>query len=815
MSLRWDDSTRSLDLGVGDLVGASERSVRRLAMSDRGRLSAGVRLHEEVQARRAEEDLGYASEVRLKHRRVLGDWTITVHARLDGVLETDDGTLVEEIKSTGLPGDVLARAEGFASWERQLQLYLWMARCERWPTPRGLLRVVSLVDGAQRVWVVEEPEDLEDSVNRWLLGEITKREDWLAWKALRRGAIVPFPHEAARPGQSDAAESVRRAVVDGAHLLLGAPTGAGKTAAVLHGALEAARAEDVQLYWATARTTQAAVVERTLEDMAARGLRLRSVTLRAREAMCLREGGVDCRPEACPYADGHHARADLVLERLPELCRAEDLLAAGRTSRCCPHALAHARAEMADLVIGDMNHVFDPDVRSLADDATWAVIVDEAHQLPERALGWGSPSLRRAQVDAARTSLPEAPAWDGFRDLADALADALDEAALMTVGAVGEELLVEPHLRRWQDLRERVDELAIDHAMLRHHATSGGGVAEGTSPPPHEDGGADPWTELAWAVARFVGALERGGEDLVATWTPARMQLVTRDAAGLLAPRFDAIRASIHMSATLHPTWFHRDSCGLAPDRLREHLLPEVFGAEQRLVVAVPGVSTAYKRREKDRAALVDALQRCVEAVPGNVALWFGSFEQRDDLVGACDWPDREVLLQGRAMDEEARAAMLARMREVGGERKVLAGVLGGVFAEGVDLPGDALRACVIVGPSLPPPSAEGALRQAWWEERYDAGFELASVRPGMTRVVQAAGRVVRTPEDRGAVVLLCSRFLQHQFAAYLPASWEVQKARRPWEALAGFFREREGLQLGLFSPPPPSSPAGGSRPSG
>jgi DNA excision repair protein ERCC-2 len=811
MSLRWDDHARTLDLGVQDVLQGSERSVRALAMSSRARLAAGVALHAEVQA--ASEGPGFASEVRLRHRRVLREWTVTLHARLDGVIETDEGALIEEIKSTGLPGEALAGAEGFPAWERQLRVYLWMARGEGWTSPRGLLRVVSLVDGAQRVWTVDatDAEATGAGVLAWLDEQLRAREAWILWRAVRRAAPVPFAHAEPRPGQAEAADVVAETVATGGHLLLSAPTGAGKTATVLHGVLREAATRDLQVYWATARTTQAAVVEATVAAMQARGLRLRTVTLRAKPSMCLRTGGVDCRPEACAYAAGHHDRAPDALLALPERARAEDLLAVGRAHRCCPHALGHARAETADLVIGDLNHGFDPDVRTLALDAGWVVVVDEAHQLPERALGWGSPTLAVALVERARAWVPAGSGWDAFRALADEIADTLADAALLSVGQVGEELLVEPHARRWLALRDRADELALDHAALvavLPTEAAGGGVTEGggSPPPSHESAevGPDPWTELVWALARFAGALERAGEDLVATWSPERLQLVARDAAGVLGPRFARVHASVHASATLAPAWFHRESCGLHLERVREHALPEAFPPERRCVLVVPGVSTAYRARERQRGALVEALQRCVDAVPGNVALWFGSFEQRDDLVGACDWPEREVLLQTRGMDEAARAGTLARMRETAGPAKVLAGVLGGVFAEGVDLPGESLLATVVVGPSLPPPSATLALRQAWWEDRFDAGFELASVRPGMVRVVQAAGRVVRGPEDRGAVVLLCSRFLQHGFAAYLPEAWEVRKARRPWEALAAFFapgREPGARQLGLFSP--------------
>ncbi|MFN7144720.1 MAG: helicase C-terminal domain-containing protein, partial [Myxococcota bacterium] len=123
----------------------------------------------------------------------------------------------------------------------------------------------------------------------------------------------------------------------------------------------------------------------------------------------------------------------------------------------------------------------------------------------------------------------------------------------------------------------------------------------------------------------------------------------------------------------------------------------------------------------------------------------------------------------------------------------VLGGVLGGLFSEGIDLPGEALRGVVVVGPALPPPTLERKLLSAWYEERFGEGFPLAYVQPGMTRVVQAAGRVVRTPEDRGVVVLVCQRFLRNTYAERMPVTWAPDRSRRPWEVVAAFFGAEEG----------------------
>lgn len=767
MSLRWDDAARTLDLGVSDLVEASARDLRAPAMSARARLAAGVALH------RALQEVGtLQAEVRLRHTLVVRDWTCTVHGRVDGLGEEGGRTVIEELKSSALPGDALSAAPGFPSWEAQLGWYVLFAREARMAEPVGRLRVVSLVDGAERVWIVG-PADAA-ALHERLAGWIYTHEERLAWVARKRAGPVTFAHDEARPGQDEAAAAVEAALRDGRHLLLTAPTGTGKTAAVLLGALRAARDLDLRVFWATQRTPQQEVVERTVRAMAAAGTPIRAVTLRAKEKACLAER-VDCRPEACRFADGYHARNVPALDRLAELARptADDVAAEGRRDTLCPYALAMDWADRADLVIGDANYVFDPDVRGgFADGRGWVVVVDEAHQLPDRAQGWGSPTMPRALVEAALAALPDEGGWSALRALAAEVGDTLEDAALLTVGDVDGTLVVEPNLRRWADLRDRLDEVALDHVLLR------------AARPPDEP---DPWADLARGVFRFVGALERAGEETVALWTPEELRLVCRDPSRVLGPVFAAVRGSVSLSATLHPAWFYRERCGLHPDRVDEHEVAPPFPPDNRHVVVVPGVSTAFRHRERDRDALVAVLERTVAAVPGNCALFFGSFEQLALFDEALVLRGRERLLQRPAMGESERAALLDRMRAPGPPR-VLCGVLGGIFGEGVDLAGDALRAVIVVGPALPPPSAERALQQAWYEDRFDAGFDLAYVHPGMTRVVQAAGRVVRGPTDRGLVALVCQRFLRHEYAAYLPAHWHIVRSTRPWEEAERFF---------------------------
>lgn len=814
MALRWNDAEHTVHLGLRDALDLCRRDLgpgagragRGLAMSGGARLLAGRRLHAEVQAGwEGEEDP--VAEVPLQWTTIVRGWACTVSGRVDGLGEEDGRLVIEELKSTALDAEGLDVTTGFPAWEDQLALYVYMATQTHRREACGRLRVVSLVDGSERLVHVAAADAWGEKLRRYLDALVYERERWLAWQTRRREAPVRFAWETAREGQEEMRAAVNDAVEGGQHLLLVAPTGIGKTAAVLHGVLAATARSGCGVYWATARTTQQVMVERTAREMITRGTPLRVVTLRAREKACSRTVGpggrvvVDCRAEACPASAGYRDRAPTALEHLPfpGLADAEAVRAEAGRMMVCPYELAVDAGRTADLVIGDYNPCFDPamPLKRLFGERPWVLVVDEAHQLPERAMGYGSPSLPLALAEAAVASTRR-PGFDALYPLAVEIRDEIAETGLRAEevipvesgeagGATGE-LLVEVSRARWRDLRERVDEVAIDHARLRSRAgppllddADLDSVDFGAAP---DELSEDPWHTLSQAVFRFVDTLERAGEETVALWSPPGipgaepgLRLYCRDPSGILGPRFAEAAASVSMSATLYPTWFQRDRCGLDPARVRELRIPSPFPPEHRRVQVVGGVSTTWKDRDKERGRLTTLLDTLVAEVPGNVVIYFASYAQLRDLCANATLGGRERLTQSADATDAERATLLAEL-EAEGPPRVLLAVLGGAFAEGIDIPNRALQAAIIVGPALPPPSVERALLQQWYEERYDEGFTLAYVHPGMTRVVQAAGRVVRGPEDRGRVVLVCRRFLRHEYQAWLPPDWNVERRR-------------------------------------
>lgn len=793
--LRFNDAERILELSVHDVVDAGPPSGD-LSMSvgwgGRSRMMAGAMAHRAYQSVRQEQDEDFAAEVQVKHRLLVRGWDVLITGRMDGLSQEGDHLVVEEVKSSVLGYDRLCNftAADMPQAVLQLQMYLHALAGQGRPAV-GRLIIISVRDGTQHLIPVPPDPGFADFLMAQLGWVVQRREAHLAWMTRRRDAVVPFAHDDWRPGQEDLAFEVTDAVERERHLLLNAPTGLGKTAAVLYGALSAAYRTDRRIFFATARTTQQKIVEETLKKLASVGLPVRAVSVRAREKACLNEV-VACRPDCCAHANGHHdrVRSERIHESLwneeggvVHVPTPDDLQAEATEHTVCPFALSMELARGADIIIGDYNYAFDPSRRvgPLADNpGDWIVVVDEAHNLPDRARGYASPELSLGAVERVADALAELPAYFGPAELA---ADVLDwlESRLEVLpegGTMADSIEDGINATEIQEFAGRFEAMGMDYALLKAEA------------PAFEEG--DPFLDMGRALTRFRSTLETAGDETVVIWRARRgadragVQLLCRDPEPILTPTFADLSATVLMSATLRPMDFYGAMCGLEESRSLQATYDSPFPPENRKVLVLADVSTEYKKRERDKAAIAVHIESVIRSVPGNVAVFFSSFALRDVIASEMGLTGRPVIFQERNMDESDRERVLTTLKK--GQNHVLLGVLGGIFSEGIDLPGAGLLASVIVGPALPAVGLERKLMSAWFQGLYGHGFRYAYQVPGMARVVQAAGRVIRTPEDIGAIVLVGRRFLQRDYQAFFPDDWAPVRSSDPESDLLGLW---------------------------
>ena len=796
--LRFNDAERTLELSVHDVVDAGPPSghlTLSAGWSGRVRMAAGQQVHSTYQSFRTHEDSSFVKEAQVRHTLLIRDWEVSITGRMDGLCQEADHWIVEEVKSSALGYERLEKmtVDDLPKAVLQLRMYLH-ALAGQGKAAIGRLVLISMKDGTQHMIHVAPDPNFGAFIERQVDWMLSQHEVQVAWRNRRRSVTIPQPHEEWRQSQDELAAEVEEAVAREAHLMLTAPTGLGKTAAVLYGALRTAYRTDRRIFFATARTTQQKIVEETVALLAQQGLPVRAVSIRAREKSCLNEV-VACRPDCCEYANGHHDRTraagvhdQLWSEQDGVMCvpTPDDVEEMAKEHTVCPFAVSMDLATQADVIIGDYNYFFDPSRRLSAvsespDD--WIVIVDEAHNLPDRARSYASPSLSWALVSQALAGLETLPVYDAITDIVRELSDFL-EAGMDTLLGVNEAAFPIDEgleIRRIQELAGLIDAVGMDYALLK------------TEHRVFEE--SDLFSELARQITRIRLVLERAGEETVVIWRQkgrrgtGGLSLLCRDPAPLLGPLFADVGASVVMSATLQPVEFYASMFGLESGRRIEAQYESPFPPQNRRVLIVADVSTEYKKREKHKSAIAAHVESTIAAVPGNVAVYFSSFALRDMICAEMGLLGRPVIFQERNMDETDRAVVLEVMAR--GEGHVLMGVLGGIFSEGIDLPGAGLLAAIIVGPALPAVGLERRLMSAWFQEQYEHGFRYAYQVPGMARVVQAAGRVIRTPEDEGAIILIDRRFIQNDYQRFFPTSWFPIRTSEPSSELNDLWTEQ------------------------
>lgn len=568
---------------------------------------------------------------------------------------------------------------------------------------------------------------------------------------------LAFPFDGYRAGQREFTEAVFRSQRAGRHLLAQAPTGIGKTAATLFGALRAMPAAGTdQLLVLTPKGTTRAIAIDGLRQLRAHPLRV--VERLARDKACEHPDKA-CHGESCPLARGFYDRLDAARAQAVRigLLDREALRDVGLSHGICPYYLAQEMHRWADVVVGDVNHWFDLSAQAwaLAQSEGWRVqlLIDEAHNLPERARQMHSAELDplrfagwRAQAPRALTSTMNslhrawgalAAGWSGHTQLQDDLPDGFVDA-----------------------LRRHVS--ALTDFMAEH--------ADATAP-------LQPWL---FEALHFLRVAEQFGPHSVfershgvqPTRGRPRPRLALRCLlpADLLAPRWSAAHAATLFSATLSPMDHAQRLLGL--ENAARIDVPSPFDPSQLRVRIARGLSTRWADRARTLPRLVDELIAHIRAMPGNHLAFFSSFDYLQQALGAfrAAAPEVPVWSQSRHMDDAAREAFLTRFAEHG--HGLAFAVLGGVFAEGIDLPGNRLVGVSVATLGLPPPEPlTEALKERLGRSGHD-GWADAYLVPGLHKVVQAAGRLIRSPEDRGALLLLDDRFERPDVRALLPVWW-------------------------------------------
>ena len=745
----------------------------------------GARLHRKLQRAAVKEYPDYQAEVALKQDYTCADIAYTLEGRADGIFTDKDGTpTIDEIKTTTLPPELITGEQNPEHWA-QAQIYAAIyARQQGLPAMRVRLTYYQVDEELEFHFTHDYTADTLDAIVTDLL---TRYAPWAKrsaeWQRISRASLsqLQFPFETFRPGQRAMISAVYKTCTEGGQLLCQAPTGIGKTMSVLFPALKAV-SEGGPVFYLTARGTTRAAAENALALLrtADPELKLRSVTLTAKDKICLQDRR-ECTPEACPYANGYYDRVKTALWDALDIhaLTADALQALAHRHKVCPFELGLDLSLWCDVVVGDYNYLFDPVVhlvRFFETAGDYLFLIDEAHNLPGRARDMHSASLAKSAFYDAKKRLGK-----GKSSLKNALTKVNN--IFIEWRHRCEETPGDSRFGRTFFEKSRAED--FDRALTKLCEPLEIWLDEHRDP----DETHDALLQLYFDIRAWLRVADTFDDHFVlqisAHGSEVRAAMLCLDPSDFLAADFAKGRAAVLFSATLAPAGYYKDLCGL-PDA-RAVALRSPFDPANLGLWCARHVSTRYKDRADSIAKVSDLLAVMAGAKQGHYLAFFPSYSYLQQVWEdfAARYPDMPTLCQESAMDEEQRVNFLARFFKQDGKPLLGFAVLGGVFGEGVDLTGDSLIGVAIVSPGLPQVGPRQEQLRDYFEETRGAGFDYAYRYPGMNKVMQAAGRVIRTPHDKGVVLLIDDRFTAPDTRRLMPPHWEHLRVVETEKALA------------------------------
>ena len=742
---------------------------RRGTMADKDAMQMGSRLHRKLQGRKG---ASYQAEVFLTGTFSCGAFSITVEGRADGIIQEDGGVVVDEIKGV---------FRGLEYVEEPVPVHLAQAKCYAYlyAVKQGLSEI-----GVQMTYCNLETEELKyfrssyevSQLEQWFFQILEEYKKWAAyqteWRQIRQDSIkkmeFPFPY---REGQRELAAAVYRTIARKKKLFIQAPTGTGKTISTVFPAVKAVGEElGEKIFYLTAKTLARTVAEKAFSLLAGQGLRYKVVTITAKEKVCLCEE-MECNPDACPYAKGHFDRInDAVYDMLTTHTSfgREEIQAQAKKWMVCPFELTLDVSLWVDAVICDYNYVFDPRAhlkRFFSDGVKgeYLFLIDEAHNLVDRGREMFSAALWKEDFLSVKKAVKSAAGKD--HGLGGKLARGLERCN-----------------RQLLELKRECDGCQVLESVgtLPVSLTNLCGVMEKFLEESRNREVNDQVLDLYFQVRSFLDICDRLDECYV-IYTQLEengkfmLKLYCVDPSVNIQECLNRGNSTIYFSATLLPVDYYRRLLSTDPEDYAVYA-KSCFDQSKKQVWIGTDTSTRYSSRgPAEYRKLAEYIKKAVLGKSGNYLVFFSSYRMLEDVADCFEAirPEQvRLICQTSGMKEPEREAFLEEFSE--GREETLVGfcVMGSIFGEGIDLKRDRLIGVVVVGAGLPQVCNEREILKRYYDGRGMDGFQYAYLCPGMNKVLQAAGRVIRTEEDRGIILLLDQRFTQYQYRRMFPREW-------------------------------------------
>ena len=756
---------------------------------------AGSRMHRKIQKRKGSD---YHAEVPLKLVLKEEYYDLILEGRADGiqiltegekpdysvsfqniVLEDSAKVIIDEIKGIYMKLDHLLAPVGVHLAQAKCYAYIYALQ-------HDLKRI-----GVQMTYVNLDTEEMKyfseeytfEALKEWFDDLIASYRKWsdfqYAWKKLRQESIqkLQFPF-AYRKGQKELAAGVYRTIQRKKNLFIQAPTGVGKTITTVFPAVKAVgEGLGDRIFYLTAKTVTGTVAWETFDQLRRQGYQAKLIQITAKEKMCLC-AEMECNPVHCPYAKGHYDRVnDAVFGLLQkeDFFTREVLLEQAREYQVCPFEMSLDVASWVDDIICDYNYVFDPNVylkRFFAEGirGDYIFLIDEAHNLVERSREMYSATLRKEDFLSVRKIMKRyQPKLDkDFNKCNRILLDYKRECENYKV---------------YQDIGSFI------FALMNLASGLDEFLQRSTEFPERKE-----VSEFYFAVRNFLNMYERVDEHYVIYGEHTAeggflLKLYCVDPSLNLQECIDKGNAAIFFSATFLPIRYYKSLLSTKQDNYAVYA-ETAFTEDQSLLLLGRDVSSRYTRRNQDEyRRIAEYIRKTGQAQKGNYMVFFPSYKMMQEVYEVFEGlncGEMETCMQVSGMKEEEREAFLGQFAAEH-ERSFLAFcVMGGIFGEGIDLKNEQLIGAVVVGTGLPQISNEREILMHYYDERSGEGFDYAYRYPGMNKVLQAAGRVIRTVDDRGVILLLDDRFTRREYESLFPKEWE-RRSSCTVESVSGY----------------------------
>lgn len=726
----------------------------------------GTRIHRKIQKSMGEE---YHAEVPLVHIVDTNLYELRVEGRADGIfteiIDEREVTFIDEIK--GMYKKVLLMEEPIFVHKAQAMCYAYIAAYDNCLSEVGVQMTYCNIETEEIKYFrdIFSFEELQEWFER-LMDEYGKWARFQCeWRKIRQKSIksLIFPYDY-RSGQKKLVEDVYRTILRRKNLFIQAPTGVGKTISTIFPAVKAV-GEGLadRIFYLTAKTITASVARDTFKLLGEYGYRAKVIQITAKEKLCLCEE-MECNPINCPYAKGHYDRVnDAVYEILTteNFFSRDAIIAQAQKHTVCPFELCLDIATWADDIVCDYNYLFDPNVylkrffqEGIKGD--YIFLVDEAHNLVERSREMYSAQLIKEDFLLCKKII---------KPYSKKIEKILDKC---------NKLLLE-YKRECESyvVYENVGNLIFSLMRLASEL-------DDFLQKPMEFQGRKDLLDFYFSVRNFLSIYDLVDDHYV-IYTKLlddgrfMLKLFCVDPSENIQDCLDKANATIFFSATLLPVNYYKSLLSTKTDNYAIYA-HSIFDSEKRLLLFGNDVSTKYTRRnDAEFMKMAEYIYKTVKCRKGNYMVFFPSYKlmnQVHEIYLEMD-SDSEIIVQATGMSEEEREEFLEEFSIQRDNSLIAFCVMGGIFGEGIDLKNEQLIGVIVVGTGLPQISDEREILKNYYDKLNGNGFDYAFRYPGINKVLQAAGRVIRTVEDNGVIVLLDERFLQSDYGPLYPREWD------------------------------------------